>query len=167
MMKVALIRMPFLEQEYIKFSEKWEYIEDEYIGVGIVEAILHQYGYDVSLFDAPSDTNLFNEISLLHPDVVMISVMQTSAQRTFNFVNSLRVNGYTGQIFIGGWFAKMAWREIFIHGWPIDYVCFEDAEIVMPHWLTNPNVDIYGIANYRNWQKQNTLPRLQDTITTN
>ena len=72
MMKVALIRMPFIEQEYIKFSEKWEYIEDEYIGVGIVEAILQQYGYDVSLFDAPSDTNLFNEISVLHPDVVMI-----------------------------------------------------------------------------------------------
>lgn len=156
-MRAALIRMPFLEQEYVKFSEKWEYIEDEYIGVGIVEAILRRYGAEVFLFDALAKTTLLEEISAINPDVVMVSVMQTSALRTFNFVNSLRERGFTGKIFIGGWFAKMAWREIFIHQWPVDYVCFVDAEVVLPCWLQNPNEDIYGIATYNNWQEQKIL----------
>ena len=38
-MKVYLINMPFFEQEYTKFSEKWEYIEDEYLGIEIVQII--------------------------------------------------------------------------------------------------------------------------------
>ena len=81
MMKVALIRMPFLEQEYIKFSEKWEYIEDEYIGVGIVEAILHRYGYDVSLFDALSDTNLLKNLAhfILKPGIISILFFSISS----------------------------------------------------------------------------------------
>lgn len=162
-MKVVLIKMPFLEQEYIKFSEKWEYIEDEYVGIGIVEAILRQHGCDVRLVDAALHADMCATVNSIGPDVVMISVMQTSARLTYKFVNLLRKEGYHGKIFIGGWFAKMAWREIFRHKWPVDHVCFVDAEDVLPQWIENSDGFIQGIADYGNWQQQNG--RMVDTRT--
>ena len=158
-MKVLLIKMPFEEHEYVKFSEKWEYIEDEYIGIGIVESLLHQYHCEVFINTSTNTVSMCEEAIVIAPEVVMISVMQTSAKQTYDFTKLLREGGYKGKIFIGGWFAKMAWREIFAHKWPIDYVCFLDAEVCLPQWIEHQNKNIYGIATYNNWQYQSALRR--------
>lgn len=150
-MKVFLINMPFFEQEYTKFSEKWEYIEDEYIGIGIVKKILEDNGCDVTLNEASSLIEIIDVTQKINPDIIMISVMQTSARLTYNYINAIRKTNWKGKIFIGGWFAKMAWREIFLHNWEVDYVCYCDAEIVLKEWLQNPNQCLIGIATKDNY----------------
>ena len=160
-MRAFLVKMPFFEQEYIKFSEKWEHIEDEYIGVGIVSQILENYGVDVDTSCANSVSEMVLETQSAKPDAVLISVMQTSARLAYEYVLSLRKSGYKGLIFIGGWFAKMAWREIFIHKWPVDFVCYLDAEVTLPEWIRNPKASIIGIATSENWLKQTRYTKLQ------
>lgn len=145
-MKVYLINMPFFEQEYTKFSEKWEYIEDEYLGIGIVQQILEDEKCEVIV---NQDNNIKSMISVVfeeNPDCIMISVMQTSARLTYEFVKTLREQGWRRDIFIGGWFAKMAWREILNNGWPIDYICYCNAESVLSEWIADKNKCIPGIA---------------------
>ena len=157
MMKVYLINMPFFEQEYTKFSEKWEYIEDEYIGVGIVQKILEEEGCEVIVNQETSIQTMVRKIMLLHPDIVMISVMQTSARLSFEFVKKVRETGYQGILFLGGWFMKMAWREVFLHNWEVDYVCYCDAEPVLREWLRRPSGIHIGIADKTNFDFHNSL----------
>lgn len=156
-MKVYLINMPFFEQEYTKFSEKWEYIEDEYIGIGIVQKILEDNECEVIVNDKNSVKEMVIATHDIEPDVVMISVMQTSARLTYKFVNELRNSNWKGKIFIGGWFAKMAWREIFAHDWDVDYVCYCDAELVMDRWIRNPEENIIGIATKNNYRAHDRI----------
>lgn len=152
-MKIYLINMPFYEQEYTKFTEKWEYIEDEYVGINIVQTILEENGCEVILNKENSIIGMINEVNNKKPNIVMISVMQTSARLTLEFVNQLRSKGYIGKIFIGGWFAKMAWKEIFNHNWPVDYVCYTDAEDVIDKWIKDISGNYIGIATYDNFQQ--------------
>lgn len=151
-MKIYLINMPFFEQEYTKFSEKWKYIEDEYIGIGIVKKILENNGCEVILNEKNSINEIVNATLEINPDVVMISVMQTSAKLTYNYVNIIKNTRWKGKIFIGGWFAKMAWREIFLHNWNVDYVCYCDAEMVLEDWIRNPDKHLIGIATKENYK---------------
>lgn len=156
-MKIFLINMPFFEQEYTKFSEKWEYIEDEYIGVGIVRKIFENNGCQVIVNQENSIGKMIEVTQRENPDMVVISVMQTSARLTYNFINQLRDSGWKGKIFIGGWFAKMAWREIFLNNWKVDYVCYCDAEMVLEKWLKNPEENIVGIATLKNYDFHDKL----------
>lgn len=156
-MRVYLINMPFFEQEYTTFSEKWEYIEDEYLGVGIVQKILENEGCEVIVNRANSIKEMVFTTHDVMPDVVMISVMQTSARLTYRFVNELRKSGWNGKIFIGGWFAKMAWREILIHKWDVDYVCYCDAEMVLDKWIRNPDKFIVGIVTKNNYDQHDKI----------
>lgn len=150
-MKVYLINMPFFEQEYTKFSEKWEYIEDEYLGIEIVQKILEDEGCDVIVNKHNSIDSMIQAILETNPDCIMISVMQTSARLTYKFLNKIRELGWSKDIFIGGWFAKMAWREIFRHEWPVDYVCYCDAELVLKEWIYDKNKCIAGIATKKDY----------------
>lgn len=153
-MKVYLINMPFYEQEYTKFTDKWEYIEDEYVGIGIVETILESNSCEVVLNRENSIFGMIKRINQVLPDVVMISVMQTSARLTFEFVNRLRSSSFGGKVFIGGWFAKMAWKHIFNNNWPVDYVCYTDAEECLIDWIEDINGNYIGIATYENFKEQ-------------
>lgn len=153
-MKIYLINMPFYEQEYTKFTDKWEYIEDEYLGIGIVEAILESNSCEVVVNNESSTVRMVERINQLLPDVVMVSVMQTSARSTFEFVSRLRNSYFTGKVFIGGWFAKMAWKQIFYNNWPVDYVCYMDAEECLIDWIKDINGNHIGIATYENYNKQ-------------
>ena len=153
-MKVYLVNMPFLDQEYVKFSEKWEYIEDEYIGINIIHHILENSEYTVIENHEDSIKEMINEIGVTAPDIVMISVMQTSALLTSKFIKNLRINGYCGKIFIGGWFAKLSWKYIFENNWDVDYVCYTDAEGVLPEWIKNSEKNIMGLASKDNYKKQ-------------
>ena len=150
-MKIYLLNMPFYEQEYTEFSKKWQYIEDEYIGIGIVEAILKKNACQVTKNQSKNISNMIDEVLSLNVDCVMISAMQNSANKTYEFVQGLRAKGFSGIIFIGGWFAKLSWEEIFDNGWPVDYVCYVDAEGTLEAWLKNPNQEIEGIANPSNY----------------
>lgn len=150
-MRIYLIKMPFFEQEYTKFSEKWKYIEDEYIGIGIVQKILEENRCDVIVNKANSVKDMVETTHKTNPDIIMISVMQTSARLTYNFVKEIRKSGWHGKIFVGGWFAKMAWREIFLNNWEVDYVCYCDAEMVLADWISNPEKCILGIATKENY----------------
>ena len=150
-MKIYLLNMPFYEQEYTEFSKKWQYIEDEYIGIGIVEAILKENACQVTKNQSKNISNMIDEVLSLNVDCVMISAMQNSANKTYEFVQGLRAKGFSGIIFIGGWFAKLSWEEIFDNGWPVDYVCYVDAEGTLEAWLKNPNQEIEGIANPSNY----------------
>lgn len=156
-MKIYLINMPFSEQEYIKFSEKWDYIEDEYIGINIVHSILKSYNVDVVKSYRNSLKDMIADILATNYDVVMISVMQTSARLTHDFIMELRKKGYKNKIFIGGWFAKLSWRYIYENNWDVDYVCYVDAENVLPLWLNNPDNEILGIATRNNYQDQSKI----------
>ena len=78
-MKVYLINMPFFEQEYTKFSEKWEYIEDEYLGIEIVQKILEDEGCDVIVNKHNSIDSMIQAILETNPDCIMNSVMQNAA----------------------------------------------------------------------------------------
>ena len=149
-MKAFLINMPFNEQEYVKFSEKWEYIEDEYIGINIVHALLLKAGCEVvRAKDGCLSANL-TEILNGDFDVVMIAIMQSSARRAYDFIKQLRKGGFTKHIFLGGWFAKLAWPLIFQNDWPVDYVCYVNAEEVLPNWVSDPDQFIDGIATKKN-----------------
>lgn len=150
-MKVYLINMPFFEQEYTKFSEKWEYIEDEYLGIGIVQKILEDEGCEVFVNKHNCISAMIQTVWETDPDCVMISIMQTSAGLTYKFVTKLRESGWNKNIFIGGWFVKMAWREILKKGWPIDYACYCDAEEVLKEWLSDSGKCIAGIATTENY----------------
>ena len=153
-MKVYLINMPFSEQEYTKFSEKWDYIEDEYIGINIIYALLQKHDVDVTKCSCTKIDDMIAEIFNDQFDTVMISSMQTSANLTHRFVLRIRERGYTGAIFIGGWYPKLAWRYIFETKWPVDYVCYVDAEDVLPKWIENCHSSIPGIATYDDYQLQ-------------
>lgn len=87
-MRVSIVKMPFLEQEYIKFSEKWEYIEDEYLGLEIVESILTQNNCLEKIYNISSAESIIEDIITNNPDVIMLSVMQSSAKNTYDFINS-------------------------------------------------------------------------------
>lgn len=150
-MQIYLINMPFFQQEYTKFSEKWEYIEDEYLGIEIVQQILEDEGCNVTVNKENSMELMIDNALEINPDCIIISVMQTSARLTYKFITELRKKGYDKEIFIGGWFAKMAWREIFRNDWPVDYVCYGDAELVLKSWITNKNKFIIGIATKENY----------------
>lgn len=158
-MNVYLINMPFYEQEYTKFSEKWDYIEDEYIGINIVHSILEFNGVKVTKSKKNSIVDLIEEIQSNNFDVVMVSVMQTSARLTFYFIEELRKQGYQGIIFIGGWFAKLSWKYIFDNKWKVDYVCYVDAENVLARWINNPKSDLIGIATKDNYLLHSKLSR--------
>lgn len=160
-MNTYLINMPFCEQEYTKFSEKWDYIEDEYIGVNVIHALLLKYKVDVTKCDRRCLEDMIVDIMSGQYDVVMISVMQTSARLTHEFVNKLRTAGYKGIIFIGGWFAKLSWRYIFDNNWDVDYVCYVDAENVFPLWIDNPKQEIIGIVTKENYLNQSKLTKNQ------
>lgn len=160
-MKVYLINMPYSEQEYIKFSEKWDYIEDEYLGINIVHAILINNGVDVTKCSNTNLEDMLYEILSGNYDVIMIAVMQTSAMLTYEFINKLRKQGYKGVIFLGGWFAKLSWKYIFENNWDVDYVCYVDAETVLSLWLENPDKDIIGIVSKGNYRKQLDLTKEQ------
>lgn len=160
-MKTYLINMPFCEQEYTKFSEKWDYIGDEYIGVNIIHALLLKYNVDVTRCNRTCLADMVVDILSDQYDVVMISVMQTSARLTHEFVNKLRTEGYKGIIFIGGWFAKLSWKYIFENNWDVDYVCYVDAENVFPQWIDNPKQEIIGIATKENYMNQSRLTKAQ------
>lgn len=153
-MRVYLINMPFCEQEYTKFSEKWDYIEDEYIGINIVHALLEKNGTEVFKCNRTSLVEMVEDVLHNMYEVVMISVMQTSAKMTHGFVKLLRSKGYKGIIFVGGWFAKLSWKYIFDNGWDVDYVCYVDAESVLPKWIEHPEADLVGIATQRNYMEQ-------------
>lgn len=153
-MNTYLINMPFCEQEYTKFSEKWDYIEDEYIGINIIHALLLKNNVEVTRCNRTCLEDMISDIMNNHYDMVMISVMQTSARLTHEFVNKLREHGYKGIIFIGGWFAKLSWKYIFNHNWDVDYVCYVDAEDVVPMWLNDPKKEIIGIVTKDNYKKQ-------------
>ena len=62
-MKIYLINMPFYEQEYTKFTEKWEYIEDEYVGINIVQTILEENDCEVILNKENSIIGMINEVN--------------------------------------------------------------------------------------------------------
>lgn len=160
-MQTYLINMPFCEQEYTKFSEKWEYIEDEYIGVNIIHALLSKNKVEVTRCNRTCLTDMIDDIMNNNYDVVMISVMQTSARLTHEFVNKLRGYGYKGIIFIGGWFAKLSWKYIYDNNWDVDYVCYVDAENVLPLWLSNPRQEIIGIVTKDNYESQAKLTKDQ------
>lgn len=160
-MKTYLINMPFCEQEYTKFSEKWDYIEDEYIGINIIHALLLKYNVEVTRCNKNCLADMISDIMMAEYDVVMISVMQTSARLTHEFVSRLRAEGYKGIIFIGGWFAKLSWKYIFDNNWDVDYVCYVDAENVFRQWLDNPELEIIGIATKDNYYAQGKLTRNQ------
>lgn len=160
-MKTYLINMPFCEQEYTKFSEKWDYIEDEYIGVNIIHALLLKCNVDVTRCNRTCLADMVVDILSDQYDVVMISVMQTSARLTHEFVNKLREEGYRGIIFIGGWFAKLSWKYIFDNNWDVDYVCYVDAENVLPQWIDNLKQEIIGIATKENYLNQSRLTKDQ------
>lgn len=150
-MRIYLINMPFFEQEYTKFSEKWEYIENEYIGVSIVQKILEDEGCELIINQENSIASMIQKIQECHADTVMISLMQTSARLTYMLVCQLRHQGWNGVIFLGGWFIKMAWREIFKNNWDVDYVCYCDAEDVLRDWVRNPSGAKIGIADKENY----------------
>lgn len=156
-MNVYLLNMPFHEEEYVKFSEKWEHIEDEYLGIEIVHSILLQYNCNVKSGKPTNIKDIIRDIMDYKPDVVMIAVMQSSAKFTYSLVQKLRAQEYRGIIFIGGWFAKLAWKEIFNHNWAVDYVCYVNAENVLSKWLSNSREDIFGIATYANYRMQAKL----------
>ena len=158
-MKTYLINMPFCEQEYTKFSEKWDYIEDEYIGVNIIHALLLKYNVEVTKCTRDCLADMISDVMKTEYDVVMISVMQTSARLTHEFVNRLREEGYKGIIFIGGWFAKLSWKYIFDNKWKVDYVCYVDAENVFKQWLDNPKREILGIVTKDNYLIQSNLTK--------
>lgn len=160
-MKTYLINMPFCEQEYTKFSEKWDYIEDEYIGVNIIHALLLKYNVEVTRCDKNCLADMIADVMTNGFDVVMISVMQTSARLTHEFVKRLRAEGYKGIIFIGGWFAKLSWKYIYDNDWDVDYVCYVDAENVFPLWLDNPRQEIIGIVTRENYLSQAKLTKNQ------
>ncbi|TCT16007.1 radical SAM superfamily enzyme YgiQ (UPF0313 family) [Natranaerovirga pectinivora] len=162
-MKVYLINMPFYEQEYTKFTEKWKYIEDEYVGISIVETILESNSCEVVVNHENSILGMIERINQVLPDVVMISVMQTSARLTFEFVYQLRSTSFGGKVFIGGWFAKMAWRQIFSNNWPVDYVCYTDAEECLKDWIEDVNGNYMGIATYENFKEQDDAFKNSDT----
>ena len=151
-MRVALVNMPFSEQEYTKFSEKWDFIEDEYIGVNIVYALLVRGGWNVVRCRGTSFQMLLDEALAAEPDIVMLSVMQSSARMAREFVERLRNVGYGGKVFIGGWFAKLSWRKMFEEKWPVDYVCNTDAEGVFPTWMKAPDAPCPGIVTYDNFE---------------
>ena len=160
-MKTYLINMPFCEQEYTKFSEKWDYIEDEYSGINIVHALLLKHDVAVTRCNRTCLTDMIEDIMTDKYDVVMVSVMQTSARLTYEFVNRLRECGYKGIIFLGGWFPKLSWKLIFAKNWDVDYVCYVDAENVLPLWLKNPKQDIIGIVTKKNYLNQIRLTKAQ------
>lgn len=160
-MKTYLINMPFCEQEYTKFSDKWDYIEDEYIGVNIIHALLLKYNVEVTRCNRNCLADMISDIMENQYDVVMVSVMQTSARLTHEFVDRLRTEGYKGIIFIGGWFAKLSWKYIFDNNWDVDYVCYVDAENVFPLWLDNPKQEIIGIVTKDNYLLQSKLTKDQ------
>jgi len=158
-MKTYLINMPFYEQEYTKFSEKWDYIEDEYIGINIIHALLEKNNIEVTKCQRNSLAEMIEEIITGNYENVMISVMQTSAKLTREFVTRLRKAGYCGIIFIGGWYAKLSWKYIYDNDWDVDYVCYVDAESVLAKWLRNPNDTVIGIATKKNYLLQATLSK--------
>lgn len=160
-MKTYLINMPFCEQEYTKFSEKWDYIEDEYIGINIIHALLLKCNVDVTRCSRTCLADMVEDIMGGQYDVVMISVMQTSARLTYEFINKLRAAGYGKIIFVGGWFAKLSWKYIFDHNWNVDYVCYVDAENVFPQWIDNPEQEIIGIVTKENYMNQSRLTKDQ------
>ena len=160
-MNTYLINMPFFEQEYTKFSEKWDYIEDEYMGVNIIHSLLLKHNIDVTKCNKNCLSDMISDIMTNNFDIVMISVMQTSARLTHEFVNRLRSEGYTGIIFIGGWFAKLSWKYIYDNNWDVDYVCYVDAENVLPLWLDNHNQEIIGIVTRKNYMSQAKLTKIQ------
>lgn len=160
-MKAYLINMPFCEQEYTKFSEKWDYIEDEYIGVNIIHALLLKYQVEVTRCNRNCLADMISDIVTAEYDVVMISIMQTSARLTYEFVNRLRAEGYKGIIFVGGWFAKLSWKYIFDNHWDVDYVCYVDAENVLKQWLDDPKQEIIGIVTKDNYMLQSKLSQNQ------
>lgn len=153
-MKVYLINMPFNEQEYTKFSEKWDYIEDEYIGINIIYALLRNHGVYAVKSTRSKIADMVADVFSGQYDTVMISAMQTSASLSYKFINFIRSEGYKGTIFIGGWYPKLAWKYIFENHWPVDYVCYVDAEDVFPKWISNPHSYIPGIATYENYHQQ-------------
>ena len=153
-MKVYLINVPFYEAEYVKFTQKWESIEDEYLGIEIVYTMLKNSGCDV-VFSTSYDTDdIISEVFTSNPDTVMMAIMQSSASFAYNLILQFRARGYNKDIFVGGWFSKMAWKEIFYHNWPVDYVCYVDAETALALWLENSNAFIPGIATYQNFSQQ-------------
>ena len=156
-MKVYLINMPFSEQEYTKFSEKWDYIEDEYIGINIIYALLLRLGVQVEKSNRTKIDDMIADVFDGQYNTVMISAMQTSASLSYKFIMRIREEGYSGTIFVGGWYPKLAWRYIFEHKWPVDYVCYVDAEDVFPKWVSIPHSFIPGIATYDNYKQQIAL----------
>lgn len=160
-MKTYLINMPFCEQEYTKFSEKWDYIEDEYIGINIIQSILISKGVEVTRCNRNCLADMVDDIISGSYDNIMISVMQTSAKLTYEFVKKLREKGYAGIIFVGGWFAKLSWKYIFDNAWDVDYVCYVDAENVLDKWIENPKQDIVGIVSKNNYLEQSKLSKEQ------
>ncbi len=156
-MKIYLINMPFSEQEYTKFSEKWDYIEDEYLGINVIYSLLQKLGAQVIKSNRTKIDDMIDDIYAEQFDTVMISAMQTSAGLTYKFVNRIRSKGYDGTIFIGGWYPKLAWKHIFANKWPVDYVCYVDAEDVFPKWIANPHSYIPGIVTYENFEQQTKL----------
>ena len=149
--RIILINAPFLEQEYVKFSEKWDTIEDEYLGVGIVHQILLDQGCEV-IFLNSLDREEINAVRLnFAPSAILISVMQVSAPLVKQCVIHLRKDGFTGKILLGGWFAKLSWRMIFQTGWAVDAVCFSAAETTIPQWLHGEK-NIPGLATASDWK---------------
>lgn len=156
-MDIYLINMPFSQQEYTKFTEKWDYIEDEYLGINVIHSLLLECNCGVTRDNGTMLQQSCDNIIAGNFPCVMISTMQTSARITLEFIVNLRKKGYLGDIFIGGWFAKLSWIYILDNDWPIDYVCYVDGENVIPEWLENKHQNIVGIATKDNYKEQQTL----------
>ena len=88
--------------------------------------MLLKYNVEVTRCDKNCLADMIADVMTNGFDVVMISVMQTSARLTHEFVKRLRAEGYKGIIFIGGWFAKLSWKYIYDNDWDVDYFCYVD-----------------------------------------
>jgi radical SAM superfamily enzyme YgiQ (UPF0313 family) len=133
--RAILINVPAESQEYIRFEKKWDYIEDEYLGINIVEAIFDQCGFEVTNLNSNNLSVLVQQCMVLNPEIIGLSIMQTAAINALSLVKKLRESGYKNTIIIGGWFVKNAWREIYQHKWPIDTIFYADAEDHLAEWL--------------------------------
>lgn len=156
--KLALINMPCNQQEYIRFDKKWDFIDEEYLGINILHTIVETAEIEVLKYEESIPLEKFKQdIFSQKIKIIVISIMQTSAKNAFNFIKELKEHDNEIKILIGGWFVKNSWREIFQEKWLIDAACISDAEGVFDYWiksqLENSAEEIKGIVTNKNLSK--------------
>ncbi|MGL4402806.1 MAG: B12-binding domain-containing radical SAM protein [Fusobacteriaceae bacterium] len=155
-MELALINMPCDQQEYIKFDKKWDFIDEEYLGINIIQTISENLGIDVFRYQENTSFESFKkELFFKKIKLIVISIMQTSAKNALSFIKEVKEKNPEIKIIIGGWFVKNAWKDIFEEGWPVDAACITDAEGVFDIWLSryfkNEKTEVSGIVTKDNY----------------